>query len=97
MLLINYTDALGNAQNSKLEKIAITASANTKPPSSPSKKIAMIDLMATEDGLNDAMKVQFLPLSECMNAEEAPDNWMSNKDADRVWGRRSLERETGIS
>ncbi|XP_039013028.1 heme-binding-like protein At3g10130, chloroplastic [Hibiscus syriacus] len=69
-LLANYIGALGNPQNSKPEKIAMTAPVITK--SSDSEKIAMTAPVVTKGDDNNTVTMQFLLPATYKNAEEAP-------------------------
>lgn len=68
MILANYIGALGQAQNSKPEKIAMTAPVITKTPEP--EKIAMTAPVITKgDG---AVTMQFVLPSKYQKAEDAP-------------------------
>ncbi|KAL3536474.1 hypothetical protein ACH5RR_004935 [Cinchona calisaya] len=72
-LLANYIGALGNPQNSKPEKIAMTAPVITKT----SEKIAMTAPVVTKsggegEGLNELVTMQFILPFKYAKAEEAP-------------------------
>ncbi|XP_039013398.1 heme-binding-like protein At3g10130, chloroplastic [Hibiscus syriacus] len=69
-LLANYIGALGNPQNSKPEKIAMTAPVITK--SSDSEKIAMTAPVVTKGDDNNTVTMQFLLPAKYKSAEEAP-------------------------
>ncbi|EXB89974.1 hypothetical protein L484_023627 [Morus notabilis] len=70
-LLANYIGALGNPQNTKPEKIAMTAPVITKA----SEKIAMTAPVVTQSGGGEekkAVTMQFLLPAKYRKAEEAP-------------------------
>lgn len=69
-LLANYIGALGNPQNTKPEKIAMTAPVITK---SSGEKIAMTAPVVTkEEKENKAVTMEFLLPEKYQRAEEAP-------------------------
>lgn len=96
-LLANYIGALGNPQNEKPEKIAMTAPVITK---TSSEKIAMTAPVVTksgggggggEEGENKTVTMQFILPSKYTKAEEAP------KPLDeRVVIREEGERKYGV-
>ncbi|XVE76489.1 hypothetical protein DITRI_Ditri12bG0177600 [Diplodiscus trichospermus] len=89
-VLANYIGALGNPQNAKPEKIAMTAPVITKSPGSESEKIAMTAPVVTK-GDNNMVTMQFLLPSMYKRAEEAP------KPLDeRVVIREEGERKYGV-
>ncbi|XVF76752.1 hypothetical protein PTKIN_Ptkin13bG0292000 [Pterospermum kingtungense] len=89
-VLANYIGALGNPQNSKPEKIAMTAPVITKSPASESEKIAMTAPVVTK-GDNNNVTMQFVLPSMYKKAEEAP------KPLDeRVVIREEGERKYGV-
>nr|GLL26909.1 heme-binding-like protein At3g10130, chloroplastic [Ipomoea trifida] len=72
-LLANYIGALGNPQNAKPEKIAMTAPVITRESSS--EQIAMTAPVVTKGGGGDeekAVTMQFILPSKYARAEEAP-------------------------
>ncbi|XP_059296437.1 heme-binding-like protein At3g10130, chloroplastic [Lycium ferocissimum] len=72
MVLANYIGALGNPQNSKPEKIDMTAPVITK---SPQEKIAMTAPVVTKSAGDDEKSVvtmQFILPAKYNKAEEAP-------------------------
>lgn len=91
-VLANYIGALGNPQNAKPEKIAMTAPVITQ--SSTSEKIAMTAPVVTKGGgggENKAVTMQFLLPAKYQKAEEAP------KPLDeRVVIREEGERKYGV-
>ncbi|CAN4109701.1 unnamed protein product [Withania somnifera] len=70
MLLANYIGALGNPQNTKPEKIAMTAPVITKS----SEKIAMIApvVSKTSNGESNIVTMQFILPAKYTKGEEAP-------------------------
>lgn len=70
MILANYIGALGEPQNAKPEKIAMTAPVITKSPYQ-SEKIAMTAPVITS-GDNKATTMQFVLPAKYKTAEEAP-------------------------
>ncbi|PHT70806.1 hypothetical protein T459_25910 [Capsicum annuum] len=73
MILANYIGALGNPQNAKPEKIAMTAPVITK--STKQEKIAMTAPVVTKSttaGDNRMMTMQFILPSKYRRGEEAP-------------------------
>ncbi|KAI8016238.1 Heme-binding-like protein [Camellia lanceoleosa] len=74
MILANYIGALGNPQNSKLEKIAMTAPVITQ--SLLPEKIAMIAPVVMKggggEGERKSVTMQFILPSKYKKAEEAP-------------------------
>ncbi|OMO97423.1 SOUL heme-binding protein [Corchorus olitorius] len=91
-VLANYIGALGNPQNAKPEKIAMTAPVITKSPGSgsESEKIAMTVPVVTK-GEKDMVTMQFVLPSKYTRAEEAP------KPLDeRVVIREEGERKFGV-
>ena len=70
MILANYIGALGQPQNAKPEKIAMTAPVITKS-SSQSEKIAMTAPVITS-GDNKATTMQFVLPAKYKSVEEAP-------------------------
>ena len=76
-LLANYIGALGNPQNTKPEKIAMTAPVITKTPESSSEKIAMTAPVVTKSGGGEEEKkvvtMEFLLPAKYRRAEEAPE------------------------
>ncbi|OMO97424.1 hypothetical protein COLO4_14636 [Corchorus olitorius] len=90
MVLANYIGALGNPQNAKPEKIAMTAPVITKSPGSESEKIAMTAPVVTK-GESNMVTMQFVLPSIYKKAEEAP------KPLDeRVVIREEGERKYGV-
>ncbi|KAK2657719.1 hypothetical protein Ddye_010771 [Dipteronia dyeriana] len=94
-VLANYIGALGNPQNTKPEKIAMTAPVITKSSSeSGSEKIAMTAPVVTKSGGEGEKKMvtmQFLLPAKYVKAEEAP------KPVDeRVVIREEGERKYGV-
>ncbi|KAK3226232.1 hypothetical protein Dsin_006094 [Dipteronia sinensis] len=94
-VLANYIGALGNPQNTKPEKIAMTAPVITKSSSeSGSEKIAMTAPVVTKGGREGEKKMvtmQFLLPAKYGKAEEAP------KPVDeRVVIREEGERKYGV-
>ncbi|XP_059463318.1 heme-binding-like protein At3g10130, chloroplastic [Corylus avellana] len=94
-VLANYIGALGNPQNSKPEKIAMTAPVITKTQESPGEKIAMTAPVVTkaggEEGKKNMVIMQFLLPDKYQKAEEAP------KPVDeRVVIREQGERKYGV-
>lgn len=90
MVLANYIGAVGNPQNTKPEKIAMTAPVITK---SSSEKIAMTAPVVTKEGGEEQKMVtmQFLLPAKYKKAEEAP------KPVDeRVVIREEGERKYGV-
>ncbi|KAI5682661.1 hypothetical protein M9H77_03889 [Catharanthus roseus] len=87
-ILANYIGALGNPQNQKPEKIAMTAPVITKS----SEKIAMTAPVVTKSGGgNQMVTMQFILPSKYTKAEEAP------KPLDeRVVIREEGERKYGV-
>ena len=74
MVLANYIGALGNPQNTKPEKIAMTAPVITKPGGG-SEKIAMTAPVVTKEGSGEGKKMvtmQFVLPAKYNKAEEAP-------------------------
>ncbi|XP_022767641.1 heme-binding-like protein At3g10130, chloroplastic [Durio zibethinus] len=89
-VLANYIGALGNPQNAKPEKIAMTAPVITKSPGSESEKIAMTAPVVTK-GDKNMVTMQFLLPAMYKGAEEAP------KPLDeRVVIREEGERKYGV-
>ncbi|KAK6231302.1 hypothetical protein SCA6_001375 [Theobroma cacao] len=89
-VLANYIGALGNPQNAKPEKIAMTAPVITKSPGSESEKIAMTAPVITK-GEKNMVTMQFLLPAMYERAEEAP------KPLDeRVVIREEGERKYGV-
>lgn len=89
-VLANYIGALGNPQNAKPEKIAMTAPVITKTPGSESEKIAMTAPVVTK-GDKNMVTMQFLLPAMYKRAEEAP------KPLDeRVVIREEGERKYGV-
>ncbi|KZV51667.1 SOUL heme-binding family protein [Dorcoceras hygrometricum] len=72
MILANYIGALGNPQNTKPEKIAMTAPVITK--AGPSEKIAMTAPVVTQSkgGRGESVTMQFILPSKYAKAEDAP-------------------------
>ncbi|KAI9152934.1 hypothetical protein LWI28_003213 [Acer negundo] len=94
-VLANYIGALGNPQNTKPEKIAMTAPVITKSSSeSGSEKIAMTAPVVTKgggEGEKKTVTMQFLLPAKYVKAEEAP------KPVDeRVVIREEGERKYGV-
>lgn len=94
-VLANYIGALGNPQNTKPEKIAMTAPVITKVPEDSAEKIAMTAPVVTraggEDGKKNTVTMQFLLPAKYQKAEEAP------KPVDeRVVIREEGERKYGV-
>ncbi|GKV05949.1 hypothetical protein SLE2022_104740 [Rubroshorea leprosula] len=90
MVLANYIGALGNPQNAKPEKIAMTAPVITKSPGDESEKIAMTAPVVTK-GDKSMVTMQFLLPAKYKKAEEAP------KPVDeRVVIREEGERKYGV-
>ncbi|KAJ6865182.1 heme-binding-like protein [Populus alba x Populus x berolinensis] len=74
MILANYIGALGNPQNTKPEKIAMTAPVITKTGGG-SEKIAMTAPVVTKEGSGEGEKMvtmQFVLPAKYKKAEEAP-------------------------
>ncbi|GMI79897.1 haem-binding protein 2, cytosolic heme (tetrapyrrole) binding protein 2 [Hibiscus trionum] len=71
-LLANYIGALGNPQNSKPEKIAMTAPVITKSSGTESEKIAMTAPVVTKGDDKNMVTMQFLLPAMYKSAEEAP-------------------------
>ncbi|KAJ6778223.1 hypothetical protein OIU74_002081 [Salix koriyanagi] len=74
MVLANYIGALGNPQNTKPEKIAMTAPVITKTDGG-SEKIAMTAPVVTKEGSGEGKKMvtmQFVLPAKYNKAEEAP-------------------------
>lgn len=74
-LLANYIGVLGNPQNTKPEKIDMTAPVITKTPESTSEKIAMTAPVVTKSEGGEELKMvtmQFLLPAKFEKAEEAP-------------------------
>lgn len=94
MVLANYIGALGNPQNSKPEKIAMTAPVITQTPNNSSEKIAMTAPVVTKGGGGEEKKtvtMQFVLPEKYKKAEEAP------KPLDeRVVIREEGERKYGV-
>lgn len=95
-LLANYIGALGNPQNSKPEKIAMTAPVITKTPSTQAEKIAMTAPVVTKEssggeGESKAVTMQFILPSKYTKAEEAP-----RPVDERVVIREEGERKFGV-
>ncbi|KAK6244997.1 hypothetical protein QUC31_011406 [Theobroma cacao] len=89
-VLANYIGALGNPQNAKPEKIAMTAPVITKSPGSESEKIAMTAPVITK-GEKNMVTMQFLLPAMYERAEETP------KPLDeRVVIREEGERKYGV-
>ncbi|XP_021289214.1 heme-binding-like protein At3g10130, chloroplastic [Herrania umbratica] len=89
-VLANYIGALGNPQNAKPEKIAMTAPVITKSSGSESEKIAMTAPVVTK-GEKNMVTMQFLLPAMYKRAEEAP------KPLDeRVVIREEGERKYGV-
>ncbi|CAL1378911.1 unnamed protein product [Linum trigynum] len=73
MLLANYIGALGNPQNAKPEKIAMTAPVITKTAAGEGEKIAMTAPVVTkQEGGGEMVTMQFLLPAKYQKAEEAP-------------------------
>ena len=94
-VLANYIGALGKPQNSKPEKIAMTAPVITKTQESSGEKIAMTAPVVTkaggEEGKKNMVIMQFLLPDKYQKAEEAP------KPVDeRVVIREEGERKYGV-
>jgi hypothetical protein len=94
-VLANYIGALGKPQNSKPEKIAMTAPVITKTQESSGEKIAMTAPVVTkaggEEGKKNMVIMQFLLPEKYQRAEEAP------KPVDeRVVIREEGERKYGV-
>lgn len=90
ILLANYIGAVGNPQNTKPEKIAMTAPVITKT----SEKIAMTAPVVTKTGGEEHKKLvtmQFILPSKYTKAEEAP-----KPVDDRVVIREEGERKFGV-
>lgn len=89
MVLANYIGALGNPQNRKPEKIAMTAPVITKS----AEKIAMTAPVVTKSGGGEKKMVvmQFILPAKYGNAEEAPE-----PVDDRVVIREEGERKYGV-
>lgn len=90
-VLANYIGALGNPQNSKPEKIAMTAPVITKSPGSESEKIAMTAPVVTKGDDNKKVTMQFVLPSIYKSAAEAP-----KPLDDRVVIREEGERKYGV-
>ncbi|PKI43404.1 hypothetical protein CRG98_036161 [Punica granatum] len=92
MLLANYIGALGDPQNSKPEKIAMTAPVITKPSSSPhAETIEMTAPVVTMEGESNEVTMQFILPSNYTKAEAAP------KPLDeRVVIKEEAERKFGV-
>ncbi|XP_061336640.1 heme-binding-like protein At3g10130, chloroplastic [Gastrolobium bilobum] len=98
MVLANYIGALGNPQNTKPEKIAMTAPVITKDTSVSGEKVAMTAPVVTkggggdgEEGKNKMVTMQFILPAMYGKAEEAP------KPIDeRVVIREEGERKYGV-
>ncbi|KAM7526428.1 hypothetical protein LguiA_016330 [Lonicera macranthoides] len=87
-VLANYIGALGNPQNTKPEKIAMTAPVITKS----SEKIAMTTPVVTKEGKDDKMvTMQFILPDKYKKAEEAP-----RPVDERVVIREEGERKYGV-
>ncbi|KAB1214638.1 hypothetical protein CJ030_MR2G000922 [Morella rubra] len=91
-VLVNYIGLLGNPQNTKPEKIAMTAPVITKTP----EKIAMTAPVVTKAGGEGEegkklVNMQFLLPAKYRNAEEAP-----RPVDDRVVIREEGERKYGV-
>lgn len=71
-LLANYIGALGNPQNAKPEKIAMTAPVITKSLGNESEKIPMTAPVVTKGDKNNMVTMQFLLPTTYKTAEEAP-------------------------
>ncbi|KAE8099279.1 hypothetical protein FH972_017273 [Carpinus fangiana] len=75
-VLANYIGVLGKPQNSKPEKIAMTAPVITKTQESSGEKIAMTAPVVTkaggEEGKKNMVIMQFLLPDKYQRAEEAP-------------------------
>lgn len=100
MVLANYIGAVGNPQNSKPEKIAMTAPVITKDSvgDGESEKIAMTAPVITKDGeegdsekKNKMVTMQFVLPSQYVKAEEAP-----KPSDERVVIREEGERKYGV-
>lgn len=90
-VLAKYIGALGNPQNSKPEKIAMTAPVITKSPGSESEKIAMTAPVVTKGDDNNKVTMQFVLPSIYKSAAEAP-----KPLDDRVVIREEGERKYGV-
>jgi hypothetical protein len=93
MVLANYIGALGNPQNTKPEKIAMTAPVITKDAG---EKIAMTAPVVTKSGgseeeKNKMVTMQFILPSSYAKAEEAP-----KPTDERVVIREEGERKYGV-
>jgi hypothetical protein len=93
MVLANYIGALGNPQNTKPEKIAMTAPVITKDAG---EKIAMTAPVVTKSGGSEVEKnkmvtMQFILPSSYAKAEEAP-----KPTDERVVIREEGERKYGV-
>ncbi|KAJ1686459.1 hypothetical protein LUZ63_017849 [Rhynchospora breviuscula] len=88
MILANYIGALGQPQNSKSEKVAMTAPVITKNPPEPEKIAMTAPVITTGDGM---ITMQFVLPSKYQNAEDAP------KPADeRVVIKEEGEKKYGV-
>lgn len=91
ILLANYIGALGNPQNTKPEKIAMTAPVITKSPSSPGDEIEMTAPVLTKEGESNTVTMKFILPSKYTSAEGTP------KPLDeRVVIREEAERKFGV-
>ncbi|KAJ9185303.1 hypothetical protein P3X46_004955 [Hevea brasiliensis] len=90
MVLANYIGAVGNPQNTKPEKIAMTAPVITK---SGGEKIAMTAPVVTKEGAGGEKMVtmQFLLPAKYKKAEEAP-----KPTDERVVIREEREKKYGV-
>ena len=88
-VLANYIGALGNPQNAKPEKIAMTAPVITKSPASESEKISMTAPVVTK-GDKNMVTMQFLLPAMYKRAEEAPkpldERVMIGEEGERKYG-----------
>ncbi|XWS67178.1 hypothetical protein CRYUN_Cryun05aG0265200 [Craigia yunnanensis] len=89
-VLANYIGALGNPQNAKPEKIAVTTPVITKSHGSESEKIAMTAPVVTK-GDKNMVTMQFLLPAMYKRAEEAP-----RPLDERVVIREERERKYGV-
>ncbi|KAJ1411270.1 SOUL heme-binding protein [Sesbania bispinosa] len=95
MVLANYIGALGNPQNTKPEKIAMTAPVITKDTVGSGEKIAMTAPVVTKAGeegeKNKMVTMQFILPSTYGKAEEAP-----KPTDERVVIREEGEKKYGV-
>eukprot|EP00262_Sarcandra_glabra_P002392 TRINITY_DN1269_c0_g1_i2.p1 TRINITY_DN1269_c0_g1~~TRINITY_DN1269_c0_g1_i2.p1 ORF type:complete len:203 (+),score=26.74 TRINITY_DN1269_c0_g1_i2:145-753(+) len=90
-ILANYIGVLGKPQNTKPEKIAMTAPVITRNPEATAEKIAMTAPVITESSGGKMVTMQFVLPSKYKSVEEAP------KPVDeRVVIRAEGERKCGV-